>query len=729
MGKYIIISNRLPVTIQKTENGMIYKKSIGGLATGVSTIHEMNESLWIGWPGISSDTLNKKEIKEIHSQLKKKYQCIPVYLDDKELEQFYHGFCNETIWPLFHYFPNRTKYDHAQWETYKQVNEKYYNEVKSILQRSDTVWIHDYQLLLLPLLIRKEFPNISTGFFLHIPFPSFEIFRLLPWREKILNGILGADLIGFHTYDYVRHFLSSVRRILRIDYNLGSLNVNNRKVYTDVFPMGIDFDKYSKAHLNIDIKKETKNTFTQTHGVRIILSVDRLDYTKGIPERIRAFNRFLEKYSEYKGKVNLILIVAPSRTKVDMYQNLLLEIEELVSKTNGKYGTIGWIPIWFFNRAFDFNKLTALYLTSDVLLVTPLRDGMNLVAKEYIAAKNDNGGSVIVSETAGAASELGEAFVVNANNIEEIADTIHKALKEPLADQKKKNLFMLQRLKRYNVRFWANDFIERLHDISSARKKENQNNKLKDDLDKLLAEYKMAERRLLLLDYDGTLKDFYLRPEQAVPDRELISLIKNLAEDKKNKVVIISGRARKNINNWFRKIPICLVADHGLWVLDTNQEWRMMDHITNEWMETIRPILEIYVDRTPGSFIEEKKHSLAWHYRKCEPDLIELRIPELKAALMSMTENMNLNVLEGHKVIEVKNNTINKGRSASYYYNKENYQFVIAIGDDTTDEDMFQVLPDTTYTIKVGHQTTAAKYNVTNVAAVRKILFSLIESD
>ena len=725
MNRYIIVSNRLPVTVSSAPGGFQYKKSIGGLATGLASIHSKEDSLWIGWPGISLDDMKEDNERNVSDTLLKDHDCIAVNLNSREIEEFYDGFCNETIWPLFHYMPGRTKYMDRFWKAYRTVNEKFYEKIKAVVKPDDILWIHDYQLFLLPQLIRADFPGLSIGFFLHIPFPSYEVYRLLPWRTEILNGILGADLIGFHTYDYVRHFFSSVKRLLRHDISLGTITLNDRKVHADVFPMGIDYRKYSDAvHLK-EVKREIKATREETRDYKVILSVDRLDYTKGIPERIKAFKALLKEHERFRGKIILILIVAPSRTSVETYQELLAEINDLVSQTNGTYGTIGWVPIWFFNRSFGFDKLAALYNCADVLLVTPLRDGMNLVAKEYIAARNDNGGAVVVSDTAGVASELGEAALVNANNISEIVEALSASLEMPVDEQKKKLRIMQKRLKRYNIDFWTHDFVTHLCGLIKDKREKVSVKYLTDCRTDIISRYLGASGRLLLLDYDGTLKAFCKRPEDAVPDDRLISLLRRLSMEEKNSLVIISGRKKEDLESWFGGMDLSLVAAHGLWIKHHKGEWQMLEAISNDWMEIIYPILEVYTDRTPGSFIEEKGFSLAWHYRNCDPDLAELRIPELKSALIDITENKNLNVLEGHKVIEVKNNMVNKGRAAASFLLNKTYPFVLAVGDDTTDEDMFAALGEGAYTVKVGDSNTQARYFLDDVDQVRNFLGDL----
>lgn len=728
MPRTIIVSNRLSVKIDKKENKLKFKSAIGGLATGLSSVHKDENSIWLGWCGIENEKINIDDYEHIEKKLENKYKSIPVFLSEKEIELFYNCFSNKTIWPLFHHFPMLTEYSRHFWEGYQSVNKKFFHKLKAFLQNDDRIWIHDYQLLLLPKIVKDDFPNTKIGFFMHIPFPSFEIFRLLPWRKEILEGILGADLIGFHTYDYVRHFLSSVRRIMHLDAHLGNITINERQVHVDAFPMGIDYERYSQSLENTAVKAEVNKFRKKLKFTRVILSVDRLDYTKGIPHRVKAFGTFLNTYPEWKEKVTLVLIVAPSRTHLDTYLDLKREVDELVSQINGKHGTIGWIPIWYFYRTFDFKSLTALYGLSDILLVTPLRDGMNLIVKEYVATRNDKKGVVILSETAGAASELGEALIVNPNNVDEIAKSIVTALHISTEEQIAVNTIMHKRLKQYDVEQWANDFLEKLDYIIMFQEKLQSKRLNHERRDGLLKNYFHSNKRLVLLDYDGTLVSHKDKLELASPDEEIIEILAALSTDERNDLVIISGRDKNIMDEWFGRLPIHLVAGHGVWIRKKGKKWTLIENLDDGWKEAIRAVLELYVNRTPGSFIEEKDFSLAWHYRKCDPDFAAVRLAELRETLLGLTENLNIGIMDGNKVLEIKDTTVNKGRAASLWIDEVPQEFILSIGDDWTDEDMFSILPEYSYSLKVGYGPTNANYYLNNVEEVRKLLRNLIKT-
>ncbi|MFZ7134034.1 MAG: bifunctional alpha,alpha-trehalose-phosphate synthase (UDP-forming)/trehalose-phosphatase [Eubacteriales bacterium] len=728
MRKIIFISNRLPVTVKRNNQNLEYHKSIGGLATGLKSYHEGSNSIWAGWTGIADEEISEQDSAIIQKKLKEDYQCLPIFLSNKDIDQYYYGFCNNTIWPLFHYFTNTTEYEIETWKAYQKVNEKFFNTIDPMIEEGDVIWIHDYQLMLLPQMIKERHPNTQIGFFLHIPFPSYEIFRLLIWREEVLLGLLGADLIGFHTYEYARHFLSCTRRLLGLEHNLNKITYEDRYVQVDAFPMGIDYERFSKSYDDNQFQKEAKEILESIKGTKMILSIDRLDYTKGIPERIKAYRCFLMTYPEYQEKVRLNLIVAPSRVEVESYSELRREITELVSEINGEFGTVSWMPIWFFFQSFTQESLIAFYRHSDVLLVTPLRDGMNLVAKEYIAARNDYEGMVVISETAGAASELGEAVVVNANDNDAVASGIKSALEMPRNEKISRNKIMHNRLKRYNVEFWASEFIHTLNQAANDSALIIAQRSIERDSYNIEEAYSKAKKRVLFLDYDGTLVGFKSRPEQAKPDDELRELLLNLVRDPKNTVVIISGRDRHTLEDWLGNLNLHLLASHGLWLRKHDEEWTMTASINNDWKDSIRHILQMYTDRMPGSFIEEKEFSLAWHYRQCEPDMAAVKLSEVSEALMYMTATMSLGLQDGNKVLEIKDNRVNKGFASSTFIQNEDYDFILGVGDDYTDEDLFSSLPEEAYTIKIGLGNTCAKYHLKSWKSMRRLLQKFVDA-
>jgi trehalose 6-phosphate synthase/phosphatase len=728
MNKTIIVSNRLPLQVSIQENSLEIVPSVGGLATGMKSVHAEGNGIWIGWSGIPENELSSELSIEVQSKIKNE-KCVSVPLTNQDIEEYYEGFSNRALWPLFHYFTEYSNFEQNEWEAYKRVNEKFAEVVIDNLEDGDTVWVHDYQLLLLPQLIKDKKPNTTIGFFLHIPFPSYEIFRTFPWREEILTGMLGADLLGFHTYDYERHFLSSVKRIMRLDVQFNEISYHDRMIKVDSFPMGIDYDKFYNAALEhhnesrdkSDLRKRLEEHISEDK--KLILSIDRMDYTKGIPNRIKAFEYFLDNYPEYKEKVRLVMLAVPSRSNVPQYQKLKRETDELVGRINGKFATVSWTPIWYFYRSLPFNDLIDLYISSDVALITPIRDGMNLVAKEYVATRTNGDGVLVLSEMAGSSKEMNEALLINPNSYEDFALNLKRALTMPLDEQKTRIKFLQKRLKRYDVEKWATEFLRSLEDTKNV-KNQKVTKKLTGDYEKdYLTNFKDNNKRLLLLDYDGTLVGFKDNPQDAKPDEALFNLLDEL--QKKSTLVLISGRDKDTFQRWFGHKPYNLVTDHGVW-LYKNHEWKALERLKTDWMQNIRPILETFVDRTPGTFIETKNYSLAWHYRKADPELAKIRTIELNTVLTSMVANNGLSILKGNKVIEIKSSNVNKGRVVSRLLTQQDFNFVSVIGDDWTDEYMFEEAPESAYTIKVGFTKTKARYQIKNPEHVRELLKKLI---
>lgn len=724
MSRTIIISNRLPVKISQSGSDISFQPSEGGLASGLGTIYNKSGgNIWIGWPGMYIENIQQR--KEVDKKLAD-FNLYPVYLEKEEINQYYEGFSNEILWPVFHYMAAYARYENSYWEYYYRVNKKFCAALLQKLQPGDTVWVHDYHLLLLPGMIRAAQPNAIIGFFQHIPFPSFELFRLIPWRAELLEGMLGADLLGFHTFDDARHFLNACTRILTAQSSYNTVAYKGKNTIVESFPMGIDYDKFlSLSHDPVVLQNIVQ--FKKTFGdVRLILSIDRLDYSKGIIQRLQSFDMFLEKYPEYKEKVSIYMIVVPSRDNVPLYKKLRDKIDKLVGNINARYRTNNWSPVNYFYRSFPIEMLAALYQSADICLVTPMRDGMNLVCKEFVASRIDNNGVLILSEMAGAAKELVDAIIVNPNNIEEMSNAMLKALNMPLYDQEIRMKQMRQLVSKYNVLNWSQTFVKRLQEVI---KKQVLLSKYIDVSVKrdIRLQYANAKSRLLFLDYDGTLVNFSTQYLKASPDKELYTILDALTNDPRNKVVIISGRNYVTLEEWLGRMKLDLIGEHGIWQKKyENNKWEKTVKLTDEWKQELLPILHTYTDRTPGSFIEEKSYSLVWHYRKVENDLGELRASELSSNLRYFLSDMPLNLLAGNKIIEIKSMEVNKGKIVENYVNNTvGFDFVMAIGDDITDEDMFKVMKDKGVTIKIGSGKSAASYFLKNVKEARVFLSSL----
>lgn len=732
--RLLIVSNRLPFSFRRTSEGIEITPSSGGLVSALSSWLERrkqeqpeSECIWIGWAGAD---VEQSEQADLRSAILRDHSAYPVFGGAAEMEQFYEGFCNSTLWPLFHYFASYAAYREEDFASYQRVNQLFCDAVLEIARPDDEIWVHDYHLFILPALLREKLPQAAIGFFLHIPFPSFEVFRQLPthWRRQVLAGVLGADVIGFHTHDYVQYFLHSVFRTLGHEHHLGQLTVAGAIRRVESFPVGVDFDKFWDAAGSEEVEKASAIVAEGMRERIPIFSVDRLDYSKGLLHRLRGYETLLEQRPEWRGKVVFLLVVVPSREQVEQYQRMKHELDELVGQINGAYGSMDWVPIVYQYRSVSFTELVALYGVAKVALITPLRDGMNLVAKEYLASKRSGTGVLILSEMTGAARELGEALQINPNHRLEIADAIHEALQMPEEEQIRRNRPMQERLRAYDAQHWANNFLSALR-----RTKEQQGRLATLHLtgslaDKLLERYRQAKRRLIFLDYDGTLVPFAPQPHLAAPDPELLELLAQLGQSAED-LYLISGRDRGTLDKWFAELRVHLVAEHGAWMRDAGSPWQLLKPLDFAWKEHLRPLLSMYVDRVPGSLLEEKEFSLAWHYRRAEPELGALRAKELIDDVVSYTANFDVQVLEGKKVVEVRNAGVNKGATALHCVSTLQPDFVFAAGDDQTDEDLFRALPAFAATVRVGNIYSHATYRVHDHKELREFLGRLANAE
>ena len=730
--RIVIVAYRLPFSLKHRNGKLTAVQNTGGLVSAVLSLTQrmksgsqneaMEKTVWVGQGEYDNERLNSlPEVKET-------FELSSVRIPESVNEKFYGGFCNDLIWPLFHYFPSMAVFGHGYFESYKKANELFYKELRKIIRPGDFVWIHDYQLFLLPAMVREEFPEASVAFFLHIPFPAYEVFRIMPdgFQKAILQGLLGADLIGFHTHDYAQHFLKSVRRSLGYDISLNTVTAEDVYSRADAFPISIDFNKFHDAVLLPETEKFISRIRKQKRDRLLIFSVDRLDYTKGFLNRLSAFELFLERYSGMRGRVIFNMVMVPSRDTIVRYQEMKKEIEATVGRINGKYGTLDWNPIIYQYRSLKFNELVALYSHSDVGLLTPLRDGMNLVAKEYVAAQHERAGMLILSELAGAAAEMGESVLVNPSDIGQMADAIYEALTMKDDEKQKRLGAMKNRIRDYDVFSWADDILRTTVKVKADRESYHIRLINKDIEDRIITSFCKAASPVLFLDYDGTMVPIRELPELAVPETTLMDMTMRLASV--TELVIISGRNRDFLDKWFSEVNVTLVAEHGAFIRYAGGEWESSLGQDATWKEGIMPVMSRFTNRCKGSFIEEKRASLSWHYRNADEDLSALRAIELKSELDEMILNMPLQIIDGHKVVEVKMAGYNKGTAAMKLTASGRNDFILAIGDDKTDEELFAALPDSAVTIKVGKGPTIANYNFTRQTSVIRFLEKMIES-
>ncbi|KAI2635856.1 glycosyltransferase family 20 protein [Hypomontagnella submonticulosa] len=467
--RLLLISNRLPITIKRKEEGNYsFSMSSGGLVTGLSGLSKTTSFQWYGWPGLE---VPEAEIPTVKQQLKDEYNAHPIFVDDELADRHYNGFSNSILWPLFHYHPGEITFDESAWAAYKEVNKLFAKTVLKDVQDGDLIWVHDYHLMLLPEMLRNELgdrKDVKIGFFLHTPFPSSEIYRILPVREALLEGLLQCDLIGFHTYDYARHFLSSCSRILEAPTTPNGVEYRGKFVTVGAFPIGIDPDKFVEGLKKPKVQERIAALSRKFEGVKLIVGVDRLDYIKGVPQKLHALEVFLTEHPEWIGKIVLVQVAVPSRQDVEEYQNLRAVVNELVGRINGKFGTVEFMPIHFLHQSVQFDELCALYAVSDVCLVSSTRDGMNLVSYEYIATQQNRHGVMILSEFTGAAQSLNGSLIVNPWNTEELANAIHDAVTMS-PEMREANYRKLERyVFKYTSAWWGQSFVNELTKVSSA---------------------------------------------------------------------------------------------------------------------------------------------------------------------------------------------------------------------------------------------------------------------
>ncbi len=718
--KIINISYRLPVSFRRIEGNIDVRSSAGGLVSAVLSLkNESNELHWVG----VADFL-KADYHEGKTRFSSNFALHPVFLDKNVNYGFYNGFSNTVLWPLFHYFPAFVEFKPSHFTAYMQANTILAEEACKIIGPGDIIWIHDYQLMPLAEMIRKIKPDARIGFFLHIPFPAYELIRLLPkyCRDTLVKGMLSADLIGFHTYEYAQHFLTTAQMIAGLQHKQFELLYNNRPVRVGVFPISVDFDKFTNALLDPLIEQERAKLKSVYQDKSIIFSVDRLDYTKGISFRLRGFARFINDYPEWREKIVFILVAVPSREVIRKYIERKQMIEMLISEINGKFGTTQWTPVVYHYGSLNFQELTGLYTGCDIALISPLRDGMNLVSKEFVASRSDEDGVLLLSDMTGAAKELTDALLFNPLDEEEISVKIKMALSMTLDERRLRMTNMRNQVRKHDVLRWGNNFIRELEEVCARKIYPD---RMHDETKGMIRrKYLKAHKRLILLDYDGTLAAFQPVPHMARPGQDVLDVLSLLALDPGNEVVLISGRDRQTLEEWFGHLPVMLIAEHGCFVRQKSWHSTIVDPLI--WKDGVHRIMQIFADNCSGAFVEEKNFSLCWHYRNSDPYSGFSQSRELISLLHDYLTGANTHIIDGNKVIEVKPAQINKGTAVLHAFNVRDFDFCLAVGDDMTDEFLFEVMQHyDAITVKVGEAGSIARYRIERIESVIAFLSQL----
>lgn len=699
---------------------------MGGLATGLASYTRRSGTTWVGWPGLPSESLSFADKQTIIRELKK-HRCHPVFLTKKQLADYYNGYSNSVLWPLFHEVPVATSVAKDQprlWHAYRRVNKLFADTAQALSDGARSIiWVHDYQLMLVPELLRLQRPYAQVGFFLHIPFPPSRAFARLAEGSELLNGLLGSNLIGFHTTAYTNNFLDSVSAAHAGLAERGKVILPHRVVRVTDFPMGIDYGKYVRANRSAAVQAELVKLHAKYSGRKVILTVDRLDPTKGLIERVTAYGELLRQNPALSGKVVLVMLAVPSRTEIEAYQRLKDQLEELIRQINREFETPLWRPIDYLYDSLPFEKVTALYQRADVAFIAPLKDGMNLVAKEYLASKPRRDGVLVLSNTAGAAQELKDAIMVNPRRPASLVHGLERALTMPQKELAKRLNNMQKHLAEATVQKWAAGFMGSL-----AR---SQTRSLTSRLQGQTAEhFTHAKRRLLLLDYDGVLVSFRADPDKALLPAATKKILQQLCNQSNTTVVIVSGRRKVDLATWFHDMSVNLVAEHGaFWRPAGETHWQAAETATAvSWQAELLPILTHYTELTPGAHIERKTTALVWHYRGAAVYTAQKHLVALNRLLKPLAGPLGLEVRRGDMILEIKPVGINKGAAIERWLTERpRPDFVLAIGDDYTDEDMFMALSENALSIKVGRGRTAARFRVKNVEAVRRLLRTLAD--
>ncbi|KAH8593901.1 glycosyltransferase family 20-domain-containing protein [Bisporella sp. PMI_857] len=631
-------------------------------------------------------------------------------------------YAQHDLYTLFHYKQHEPTDGHSErqsWADYYRMNQKFANKILEIYKPGDIVMIHDYHLFLLPSMLRQRIKHMNIAFFLHIPFPSSEFLRCLPRRKDVLEGVLGANLVGFQSYSYSRHFSSCCSRILGFTSDSVGVDAYGAKVTVGVFPIGIDAAAIEKLAFDAQVDQQVIALKQMYEGKAIIVGRDRLDSVRGVAQKLMAFERFLDQFPEWRGKVVLIQVTSPTSVeeeKEDSGNKIANKVSELVAKINGLYGSLSFTPVQHYPQYLSQDEYLALLRAANIALITSVRDGMNTTSLEYVVCQRDNHGPLILSEFSGTAGSLKDAININPWDLTGVAQSINYALTMSNDKKQAMHLNLYERVTTRNVQSWSTGFIKRLISVLKSRNSTISTPLL--DRSLLVSTYRAAKKRLFMFDYDGTLTPIVKDPAAAIPTERVIRTLKLLASDPRNAVWVISGRDQVFLNEYLGHIPgLGFSAEHGSFMRQPGSDvWENLAEVFDMgWQKEVMETFEKYTVLTPGSFIERKRCALTWHYRPSDPELGAKNARECQRELeKTVAKKWEVEVMEGKANLEVRPTFINKGEIAKRLvldYGEEAGQppeFVLCLGDDLTDEDMFRALnssslaPEHYFTVTVG---------------------------
>ncbi|KAF3442343.1 hypothetical protein FNV43_RR16259 [Rhamnella rubrinervis] len=676
--RLLVVANRLPVSaVRKGEDSWTLEISAGGLVTALLGVKEF-EARWIGWAGVNvPDEIGQKALTKALAEKR----CIPVFLDEEIVHQYYNGYCNNILWPLFHYLglPQEdrlatTRSFQSQFAAYKKANQMFADVVNMHYEEGDVVWCHDYHLMFLPKCLKEYNSAMKVGWFLHTPFPSSEIHRTLPSRSELLRSVLAADLVGFHTYDYARHFVSACTRILGLEGTPEGVEDQGRLTRVAAFPIGIDSERFINALKLPQVQDHMKDLKERFAGRKVMLGVDRLDMIKGIPQKILAFEKFLEENPSWRDKVVLLQIAVPTRTDVPEYQKLTSQVHEIVGRINGRFGTLTAVPIHHLDRSLDFHALCALYAVTDVALVTSLRDGMNLVSYEFVACQDATKGVLILSEFAGAAQSLGAgAILVNPWNITEVAAAIGQALNMKPDDREKRHKHNFLHVTTHTAQEWAETFVSELNDTVVEAEIRTRDAKPLFPIGDAIKSYMQSDNPLLILGFNATLTEpvdtpgrrgDQIKEMELKLHLELKEPLRQLCNDPKTTIVVLSGSDRNVLDENFGEFDMWLAAENGMFLRPTGGNWMttMPEHLNMEWVDSVKHVFEYFTERTPRSHFELRETSLVWNYKYADVEFGRLQARDMLQHLCTgPISNASVDVVQGSRSVEVRAVGVTKG--------------------------------------------------------------------
>lgn len=789
--RMLVVAHILPLNAKKRAdgNGYIYDwDKDSSLFTLKDGLPEEMEVIYIGCLKVEVDDADQDEVAAF---LLDNFNCVPAFLPQDLKYRFYHGFCKQMLWPLFHYLlplspEHGGRFNRSWWQGYVSVNKIFADKVMEVISPDDDyVWVHDYHLMVLPTFLRKRFNKVKLGFFLHSPFPSSEIYRTLPVRDEILRALLNADLIGFHTFDYARHFLSCCSRMLGLEYeskrgNIG-LEYYGRTVGIKILPMGIHMGQFDESLKMADTRWRIGELKDQFKGMTVLLGVDDMDIFKGIGLKFLAMEELLKQHHQWQGKIVLIQIANPPRGTGKDIDEARSEAHSIVERVNEEFGNEHYKPIVLLEKPLSLYERIAYYTIADCCVVIPVRDGMNLIPYEYIVCRegapeqissaiNPHESTVkrsmlIVSEFIGCSPSLSGAIRVNPWNIEMVAEAMNSAITLKESEQHLRHEKHYKYVSSHDVAYWAKSYMQDLErtcrDHSRRRcygigfglgfrvvALDPSFKKLRTEL--IVAAYKKSSTRALLLDYDGTVMP---TSHKESPSPEVLDLLNTLCSDPNNVVFIVSGRPRVKLAEWFDPCDnLGLAAEHGYFYRRRRgSEWatcrsdsysaseREASSMSFEWKLVAEPVMQLYTESTDGSYIEAKESALVWHHRFADPDFGSWQAKELQDHLESVLANEPVTVKSGAQIVEVKPQGVSKGFVVEKILLLMEREYgslpdmVLCVGDDRSDEDMFesietlmdQIPSAEVFACTVGQKPSKAKYYLDDVVEVIKMLQGL----